>query len=321
MIKYLIVSVILTAVALVYIKVAERFNIVDKPNKRSSHIEPVIRGAGILFYLAVLMWFFSSSFQLPFLVIGLSIIAVVSYVDDIKTLSSKKRLIFQFIAILLVIFQLLTLTVFPYWVIPILLIIGVGFINTFNFMDGINGITGIYSLVILAGLYLINNTELILDERLLVFLIISILIFGFFNFRKKARFFCGDVGSISLAVVLFFLISYYTIKLESPIVVLLASIYLADAVLTIFYRKYIGENITEAHRHHIYQKFTDLKKFPHLKTAILYGAFQGLILIIILYNYRANLIQQSLIFLVIVIILIAAYVFLFKKLKKPNGAQ
>ena len=117
-------------------------------------------------------------------------------------------------------------------------------------------------------------------------------------------------------MVLFFLISYYTIKLESPIVVLLASIYLADAVLTIFYRKYIGENITEAHRHHIYQKFTDLKKFPHLKTAILYGAFQGLILIIILYNYRANLIQQSLIFLVIVIILIAAYVFLFKKLKK-----
>mgnify|MGYP000108788488 FL=1 len=264
----------------------------------------------------MIIWFFFSGFELPFLISGLSIIAVVSYIDDLKTLSSKTRLIFQFIAILLVIYQLLMLSEFPYWLIPVLLIVGVGFINTFNFMDGINGITGIYSLVIILGLYIINNSEEILDERLLTFLIISILIFGFFNFRKKARFFSGDIGSISLAVVLFFLIAFFSLKLESPLIILLVSVYLSDAVLTIFYRKYIGEKITEAHRHHIYQKFTDLKKFPHLRTALIYGAFQGLILIVIISNYKADLIFQIILFSIVVIILIATYLILFKRLKK-----
>ena len=316
MTTYILVSLILIISAFVYIKIAEKYNIVDRPNHRSSHTEPIIRGAGVLFYIAAFIFFVVSNFSYPYLIIGLSIIALISYIDDLMTLSSKVRLVFQFISISLLLYQLVLILELPIYVLPILLIIGVGFINVFNFMDGINGITGLYSLVAFFGLYLINRKEEILDERFIVFMIISIIIFGYFNFRKKARFFCGDVGSISLAIILLFMITYFSFKLESPLIVLLMGVYLTDAVFTIFYRKAIGENIVEAHRHHIYQKLTDIKKYPHLKTSLLYAILQSLIILVILFSYNLYIKAQLLIFVCISLTLVLLYIFLFKWLKK-----
>lgn len=316
MITNLIVLIVLIVSAFAYIKIAEHYNIVDNPNHRSSHSEPIIRGAGVLFFIAAVIFFIVSGWDFPYFFAGLTLIAVISYVDDLVSLSSKIRLVFQFVSIGLVIYQFVMLTELPLLYIPLLLIVGVGFINIFNFMDGINGITGLYALVAFLGLYIINYSENIIDERLFVFIIISILVFGFFNFRKRARFFCGDVGSISLAIVLFFIIALFSIQLESPLFVLLMGVYLTDAILTIFYRKYLGENITDAHRHHIYQKLTDKKKFPHLKTSALYAFFQAIILLIIWLTYKEDLTFQLIVFIGISVLLILLYIFLFKWLKK-----
>ena len=315
MITNLIVLFTLIICAFAYIKIAEHYNIVDNPNHRSSHSEPIIRGSGVLFFVAAMLFFVLSGWQYPYFFIGLTLIAVISYIDDLITLSSKIRLVFQFVAIGLSIYQLVLLTELPLFYIPLILIIGVGFINAFNFMDGINGITGMYSLVAFIGLHIINLKEGIIEERLIIFIIISILVFGYFNFRKKARFFCGDVGSISLAVVLFFIISLFSIQLESPFFVLLMCVYLTDAVLTIFYRKYLKENITEAHRHHVYQKLTDIKNFPHLKTSFLYSFIQSLILILIYFSYKTSFSVQIIIFFVISTLLVLLYIYAFKGLK------
>lgn len=313
---YFVITVIIIIFALVYIKIAEYFNILDRPNHRSSHTEPIIRGAGVLFFIAAILFFALNGWQFSYFFIGLTLIAVISYVDDLVTLSSKIRLVFQFAAIGLSVYQLVLLTNLPILYIPLLLIVGVGFINTFNFMDGINGITGLYALVAFLGLYIINYFENIIDERFIIFMIISILIFGYFNFRRKARFFCGDVGSISLAIILFFIIALFSFQLKSPLFILLMGVYLADAILTIFYRKYLGENITEAHRHHIYQKLTDLKKFPHLKTSLFYALLQAAILFIIYFTYKQSIVFQFIVFIAISSLLILFYIFLFKWLKR-----
>lgn len=298
--------------ALVYIEVAKKFNIVDNPNHRSSHFEPTIRGAGILFYLAALLFFIVSGFDFFWFFLGLTIVAVVSYIDDLISLDFKTRLIFQLIAISLVAYQLNQKASLDWIYLPILVLVGIGFINIYNFMDGINGITGMYSLVAFFGLYIINHFEAIIDERFLLYIMASVLVFGFFNFRKKARFFCGDVGSISLAVLLFFLILLFTFKLESPLIPLITIIYLADGILTIVYRKYLKENITEAHRHHIYQKLTDTKGFPHIKTSILYACAQGLIMVIIVMGYKQDMFTQLLMFVGISFFCTILYIILFR---------
>lgn len=141
MTTYIIITSFLIIASLVYLKLAEHFNIVDKPNERSSHTIPTIRGGGILFLGALWLYFISSGFQYPYLILGATLIGGISFIDDLKTLSSKLRLPFQFFAIALVLIEIGMLTD-SWWLLVLVLIIGVGFINIYNFMDGINGITG-----------------------------------------------------------------------------------------------------------------------------------------------------------------------------------
>jgi len=315
MLIYIIVSILLVALAQAYIWLANRYNIVDKPNFRSSHHEPIIRGAGVLFYFAIVLYYFLGSNDYPYFIIGLSIIAIVSYIDDLRSLSHRIRLTFQTISISVILYQIFLLNQFELLYFPLLVLVGIATINIFNFMDGINGITGMYSLVAFLALYLINLKEALIDNKIFTFIIISIAVFGYYNFRKRAKFFSGDVGSMTLGTTLFFLIAIFSIKFKSPIFLLLIIVYLIDACMTIFYRKYIGENITVAHRHHIYQKLTDKKNYPHLKTSAIYSLTQVAISILIFFGYRLSMSAQAIIFLTTVVILIVVYAVLFKWLK------
>lgn len=313
---YLFVSLVLIITSLLYLKIAKKYNIVDKPNYRSSHNKPIIRGAGILFYIAAVIFFFVSGYKYPYFMLGLSLISIVSYVDDLITLSSKFRLVFQFISIILVTYQSFLFAEMTLLILPFLIIIGVGFINIYNFMDGINGITGMYSIMVFVSLYVINYFENIIDARLLIFVLISILIFGFFNFRKNARFFCGDIGSISIATIIYYLLLVFIIKLEAPLLVLLVGVYGADSILTILYRKYIKENIMEPHRHHLYQKLTDISGFTHLKISGLYSLVQFMIAVIVLVGYKKGLNTQLLVFFGVISILVFLYISIFQYLKR-----
>lgn len=309
-----IITILLFLFAFAYLKIADRYNIIDKPNERSSHQTPTIRGGGILFVFALLLYFIKSDFSNPYLVLAVILIGMISFIDDIKTLSSGFRLPFQFVAIFLVIGQL-GFSSFAWWGIPILLVIGVGFINIYNFMDGINGITGLYSLAVLVGIYFVNDKVSIIPVELILYITSAVLVFGYFNFRKKALFFAGDIGSISIAILLFYMLLKLVYALKSPVLILLVAVYGVDAVITIFYRKLIGEKITQPHRYHIYQKFVDIKKTPHLKVAVVYMTLQLLLAVLVCKTFEKSLALQMGIVLVTLLLLSGLYYSLFLYLK------
>lgn len=313
--NYIIVFLVLTFLSIIYLKLADKLNIIDKPNHRSSHTSPTIRGGGILFFLAILIFFVSSGFQYPYFVLGVSLIAIVSFVDDIITLSSSFRLPFQFLTIALCLYQIGYSPNDLLVLIP-LLIIGVGFINIYNFMDGINGITGLYSIVSLLGILLINSKENIIDNNLIVYSLMSLVVFGFYNFRKKARMFAGDIGSISIAVLLFFIGVYFIKELKAPVIILLVAVYGADTILTIIYRKSIGESLTQAHRLHIYQKMVHTLNLSHLKVSTIYVLIQMIINTIVYYTYDLKISYQYLIIVLVSLILAVSYYFMFKSVEK-----
>jgi UDP-GlcNAc:undecaprenyl-phosphate GlcNAc-1-phosphate transferase len=315
MYTYIVILVILVIASYTYLKLAIKFKIIDKPNHRSSHAKITVRGGGIIFSKAIFLFFFFNAYQYPFFVLGLFLIAVVSFLDDIYTLSSKIRFPFQFIAVYLILYEV-GLPFDPSYMFVMYLIVGIGIVNMFNFMDGINGMTGFYSLAVISGLYIVNMNEQIVNSELMIYVGISIAVFGFYNFRKKALFFAGDIGSISIGMLIFFMGFYVSYTLNSPLILLFVIVYGADAGNTLLYRKFFTkENILKPHRHHIYQKLVDVKKMSHLKVSILYSGVQLVVNGVIYKTYHFELQAQFLVFVILASIFTLFYIYLFKKLK------
>lgn len=313
--QYLLVFLILVVCSYIYLKLAGRFNIIDKPNKRSSHTKITIRGGGILFFLAAILFFLFNSLQYPYFILGLLLIAIISFIDDIVTLSSFIRFPFQIIAVGLLLYEIdLFFNTNILWVIW-LFISAVGFINFFNFMDGINGITGLYSIVVLIGMYFFNLEIEAIDGDLIIYSLIASIIFGFYNFRKQALFFAGDIGSISLALIIIFILFSLIKTSEAPVILLLIMVYSADALITILYRKFIlKEKITDPHRHHLYQKLVDQKSMSHLRVALLYAVLQLFLCVISYSTYLLSFYTQCLIFMFFLVVFTLAYTIVYSKL-------
>lgn len=313
MMTYLIVFIILTVLSYAYYRIADHFNIVDKPNHRSSHTITTIRGGGILFYIAIVIYFIYSGCDYSFLFAGVSLIALVSFIDDLKPLPPYVRLPVQFISIALVLFQLEL--GFVWYGLLLVLICGVGFMNFYNFMDGINGLTAVYSLV-LAGFFLIMNEMVIefIDRDLLVFLLFSIVIFAFYNFRKKALMFSGDVGSISMAVILFFLFYKLYLATGAVAIIITIGVYGIDTSLTILKKIKLRESLSEAHRHHVYQLLVDHGNLSHLAVAVIYGAFQSLLCFIFYWVYEYRFGFQMVVVFGVFIVMTAMYLVINSKL-------
>lgn len=314
---FLLVTAILLVSSFFYIKIAEYFNIIDKPNHRSSHTQSTIRGGGILFLISLILFYYLSGFQYTYFFFGTFLIAIVSFIDDLKTLSSLIRLPFQFIAILFILYEL-DLSLFSVYLIPFLLLLGVGFINVYNFMDGINGITGLYSISILIGFYLINNDVIGVNPDLIIFLFLSILVFGYFNFRKSARFFAGDIGSITIAMCVFFIGFVLVKKTESPLVLFFVVVYGTDSIYTMLYRLKIKEKLSEAHRHHIYQKLVHVLNFSHLKVSLIYAVIQLVVNFIIYFSYNCSLQIQYIIIFIFSISFSLIYLYVFRLVEKKS---
>jgi UDP-N-acetylmuramyl pentapeptide phosphotransferase/UDP-N-acetylglucosamine-1-phosphate transferase len=191
--------------------------------------------------------------------------------------SSKIRLVVHFVAMLLMFWQL-NLLAFPWWYIVIALIVCTGIINAYNFMDGINGITGGYSLVVLSALAYINErVQPFTESRFLLTIIISVLVFNFFNFRKKAKCFAGDVGSVSIAFIILFFIGKLILVSNNFGYIVLLAVYGVDSVLTIIHRIMLHENIGLPHRKHLYQLMANELKVPHVVVSLIYMLVQLLI--------------------------------------------
>ena len=279
---YLIIIVLLFLAEIVYFKIADKYNIIDKPNHRSAHTQITLRGGGIIFPISFILFCLSNlnetidyywSFGL-----GLLAICTVSFIDDIKPLSNRIRLSIHLISVILLLYFTGAFSLMPYWVWPILFILIIGTLNAYNFMDGINGMSGTYTLCTLLTLLYINKQIVVFTENdFIIYPILASLVFLFFNFRKKAKCFAGDVGSMGMGFWVIGLITLLIMKTQDYKYILLLSIYGMEVVLTIIERLLFKENIFEAHRRHLYQLFANEKKVSHLIISSVYAFFQVLI--------------------------------------------
>ena len=271
---FVIIFLMLVLLELAYFRIADRFNIIDKPNLRSSHKSIVLRGGGIIFLFGI--WLYSAffGFDYPWFIAGLSLIGLVSFVDDIHSLPDSARLVAQFAAMFLMFYQFGILNLNDWWIVLVALIVCVGIINAYNFMDGINGITGGYSLSVLLPLIYLNTTDKFISPDYLYVVGMSLLVFCFFNFRKKAKCFAGDVGSISIAFILLFALGKLILQTGDLSYLTFLVVYGADAVLTICHRIQLHENLGEAHRKHAYQLMANELAMPHVLVSSIYMVLQ-----------------------------------------------
>jgi UDP-N-acetylmuramyl pentapeptide phosphotransferase/UDP-N-acetylglucosamine-1-phosphate transferase len=275
-----------------YFKIANRFNIIDKPNQRSSHTILTIRGAGLVFPIiifATLVFNIFTENAGVYLIkepiqfwIALLVLSAISFYDDVKSLSPKFRMLIQIIAVASVVFSSNTIN----WQSLMALILIIGVINAYNFMDGINGITALYSLVaVITALIMLDlDYQLVIGSEIWWALGSALVVFSFYNVRKRARCFSGDVGAVSVAFILSYWIYGLVIANDNLIYILFLGVYGLDSVATIALRLYRKENILEAHRSHLYQLLANEKGWSHVRVSSIYALTQAVLNGLILYN-------------------------------------
>lgn len=255
------------------------------------------------------------------------LIAGVSFVDDIHSLPDSLRLVAQFVAMILMFYQLDMLHANLWWAVIIALIVCVGASNIINFMDGINGITGAYAMASLIPLYLINSSNSsnslsglsvqgasgFVDESLIVTVILADLVFCFFNFRPrgKAKCFAGDVGSVGVAYILLFMIGCLVMATGDVTYLIFLLVYGIDGFLTICHRIMLHENLGQAHRKHAYQLMANELKMSHITVSLLYACLQLAISLGFIYLIPNTIVAHWIYLVTAALVLAVAYV-LFK---------
>ena len=334
MTTYIIIFVLLLVAELVYFRIADKYNIIDKPNQRSSHTTIVLRGGGIIFLIGAWVWSAFFGFDYPWFLAGLTLVAGVSFVDDIRSLPDSVRLVAQFAAAAMAFYQLDILHWEMWWIVLVALVVYVGATNVINFMDGINGITAGYALAVLLPLGLLNTNYhelatnlttnyssivssdgVFVDQSLIVASIIAALVFCIFNFRPKgkAKCFAGDVGSIGIAFIMLFLLGNVIIKTEDITWLIFLLVYGVDGCLTIIHRIMLHENLGEAHRKHAYQIMANELKIGHVKVTLLYMAMQLIVSLGFIYLCPNTVLCHWMYLIGALAVLAVAYVLFMKK--------
>lgn len=296
---YVLITFAFFVLMLIYFKIADKYNIIDKPNHRSAHAEITLRGGGIIFPIAFLFflgyqiflkdykfsWETSLKPNFWYFGAGLVIICFISFVDDLMDLSTKIRLVFHFVSVTLLLYFVNMFQVLPFWAIPICYILIIGILNAYNFMDGINGMSGIYSLVLLNSLWYVHqNIIAFVEVDFIIYPLLASVVFLFFNFRKKAKCFMGDIGSMGIAFWIIALLGLLMFKTGQMKWMLFLTVYGVETVLTIMERIGLKENIFEGHRRHLYQLFANDKKISHLIVSTAYAAMQLVINVAIIFS-------------------------------------
>jgi UDP-N-acetylmuramyl pentapeptide phosphotransferase/UDP-N-acetylglucosamine-1-phosphate transferase len=285
LIEILFFSVLWVLIEMIYFRIADKYNIIDKPNARSSHSSITIRGGGIIFPIAALVTWPYSGIDQILLAISVVVMATLSFIDDIRTLRSEVRLFLQLIAMFAVAYSFSSQLPWLYLLLVIFILIGVT--NAYNFMDGINGITAFYSLVAVGTLFWIHNYMVpLFSERFFIALLTSLLVFSWFNCRKKAKTFAGDVGSVAIAMILCILLLYLILETRYIHWVCMLGIYGIDVIATIICRIFRREPLLQAHRSHFYQYLANDRKWNHIAISLLYALCQLMLNISIIYSYQ-----------------------------------
>lgn len=258
-----------------YIGLARRLRLVDRPNARSSHAEPTVRGGGLIIVLAAMAAGLTDRQPSPWFMGGLGLVALISFVDDILPVPNRYRLAVQLLAVVALLVQLGLVPIAGWVLLPVLLV-GVGTLNACNFMDGINGITALYSLVTLSTLWWLGRHDSY-TSGLLPATLMGVLAFSLFNVRRKALCFAGDVGSVSVGFIILYPLGQLILREGSLLPLLLLAVYGVDSVLTILHRLWLGQNIFQAHRMHLFQWLVHRQGWSHLRVSGLYALVQGVV--------------------------------------------
>ncbi|HHV85746.1 MAG TPA: glycosyltransferase family 4 protein [Petrimonas sp.] len=312
---YLLVIALLFVAELLYFRIADKYNIIDKPNERSSHTRITLRGGGIIYWVPALLYvLFNPSETAGWFLTGITLMAGVSFWDDIKGLGQKIRLLFHLLAMTCAFYLANVFGVYPWWAIVIGYIVFIGIVNAYNFMDGVNGITGLYTLAVLLPMLYVNNCVRTFTENdFLLFPLLASVVFLFFNFRKQAKCFAGDVGSVGIAFWIVTLLLLLIIKTQSLIWIGFLLVYGVDTVCTILHRLYLKQNIMEAHRLHFYQILGNECKMDHRKVSLIYFTTQLICSTLIITLYPT---LGWWIFLVLAVTLVAIYGMKFRLMKQ-----
>ena len=318
---FTLIFILLLLAELIYFRIADRCNIIDRPNERSSHSSIVLRGGGIIFLFGMWIWSAFYGFQYPLFLVAVTLAAGISFVDDIHSLPDSVRLLVQFVAMGLLIWQLFITagdSVFfsesSLWLkilfIVAALVVCVGATNIYNFMDGINGITAGYSFAVLLPLMLVNHKALFMEQSFLAVTVISVLVFSFFNFRPKgkAKCFAGDVGSVGMAFILLFAIGMLIVRTGDITWLVLLLVYGMDGCLTICHRIMLHEHLGEAHRKHAYQL-----KISHPAVSVIYMVLQLAISFGFIYLIPNTPAAHWIYLICAIIVLTVVYVLFMKK--------
>ena len=255
MVFYLTIFLLFFAFEYAYVLLARKMKIVDIPHHQSSHRGVIIRGGGLLFYFAFFLWSLYGGMSYLWAFIGLTLLSGISFWDDVHDVSPKVRLVCQFVAIILMLYQS------PLFVQP---------------MDGVNGMTGGYSLVVSLALLWVNEYEAnFVDRGLLIFVIMAIVVFCLFNFRGKAKCFAGDVGSLTIGFLIVFLVLELALMAKSMSWMIFLVVYAIDGGMTILHRILLRENIMKPHKKHAYQIMANELKMSHLVVSGIYMGLQA----------------------------------------------
>lgn len=268
-------AVMLIGTARLYLYAARQFGWFDKPNERSLHTRMVIiRGGGVLFYVSVCYVLLFTTVHQPYFFAGLTVVSLISFWDDFRPLPVRYRLVAQSVAVALLLWQTAPFSG-QVWVLIGVLIVGVGVVNAFNFMDGINGMTAFYGFVTIGTLWYCEAIrQWTAPSSLFPAVLIALLIFAWFNARVQAVWFAGDVGSLSIGFICLYGLLRLMVSQQTYLPVLFLSVYGVDSLLTILYRLYHRQNILRAHRLHLFQLLVHQLNWPHLRVSALYALVQ-----------------------------------------------
>ena len=340
---YIIIAVLLLAAELIYFRIADKCNIIDKPNERSSHSTIVLRGGGVIFAISMVMWLILQMVNgewctvqdyLPFMV-GLLMVAGISFVDDIHSLPDSLRMMVQMVSILLMFWSINLgsggmVQGAWFWQVVIALValfFCVGATNIINFMDGINGITAGYALAMLVPLLIVNGAGVqvvqgvqgvqggqeFIEPSYLIVAIIGALVFSLFNFRPKgkAKCFAGDVGSIGIAFIILFALGKLMLAMQDVTWIVFFLVYGIDGSMTIFHRIMLHENLGQAHRKHAYQLMANELKMSHVTVSLIYMGLQLVISLGFIYLIPNTIVAHWIYLVTAGFVLAVAYI-LFK---------
>ena len=273
-----IVSILILRIA------AQSLNLIDRPDYRKKHEEPIPMIGGLAIYISLVLT--SLLFKLPYildiLIFSSSIVLIIGLLDDIFNLGIIIRLIAQIIASLVVIFS--GLLVVDIGNISTLGLISMGtfsgiftifavisLTNAFNFIDGLDGLAGGLVLIALISLIIFQYSEVgIRDPEIIIILFSSVLVYWLINmsYTPLKKIFLGDSGSLLLGFLVSWLLIYYAhpdVRTFHPVLVLWCVTIPVFDITSVVIRRLVTRNNVFlpdlSHIHHLILKLGYSKQF------------------------------------------------------------